>query len=376
MLLERRQWIVGLVFAVLLAAGTFFGIIFQRSWITGGYNVTAEFADAAGLEAGANVLIAGVKSGAVESVTVEGDHAEAILRVTQPMPGDTRANIVLQNFLGKRAVKLTAGEAWDDQLAEGDVIPSERTSSPVDFAEFNEESAKLVNQTDVEALRTLVTSAADVTEDQREEINRLLEGLGEFSQVVAKRKDQLQAAITQSDRVFDALADKDAQIKSIIDNFGSTLDRLSERRQDIIDLLEATTDSGNVTADLIADQRQQLDRVLNELHQDLEIIDAHQVDLAHTFAYMGVSFEGYQSIFKQGNQDNPAWGNIFAISQGELGVDAIAGCGGAVDQVLDQVFGEDPRSCDEQDVQGSGGSGDDDPPNSMRGFFSLRGAGR
>lgn len=370
MLMERNQMVIGLIFAVLLVIGTVFGIAFDRSWIAGGYNVTAYFSDAAGLQSGDSVLIAGVRSGAVESVelTEDGDkgYVKADLRVEEPMPSDSSAAIILQNFLGKRAIMLRAGDAWDDQLGEGDEIPVERTTTPVDFAELNQESVDLLRGTDVDALRELITSVADVTEGQRDEVERLLEGLQRITQVLADRRDDLQAVIDKSEDVFGTLADKDQEILTIIDRFGSTLEMLAERRQDIERLLVETARSSNLTADLVADQREQLDRVLAELHRDLEIVDAHQVDIAHIFAYGGVSFEGYANIARRGEEDNPYWTNIFAQSQGEAGVDALVGCGGAIDEFLDQVFGEDPRTCEEQ----RGDEADQQETNSFRSLFS------
>lgn len=378
MLLERNQVIVGAVFAVILVLGTVFGIAFDRSWIVGGYNVSAYFTDAAGLAAGDSVLIAGVRSGEVESVTLTKDsekgHVRAVLRVEEPMPSDTSAMIVLQNFLGKRAVMLDAGTDWDDELSDGDEIPVERTSTPVDYAEFNQESVELLRGSDVDALRQLITSVADVTEGQRDEVVRLLDGLERFTEVVAQRRDDLKALIDRSEDVFGTLADKDQEILKIIDRFGATLDMLAERRQDIERLLEETARSSNLAADLVADQREQLDRVLDELHRDLEVVDAHQVDIAHFWAYAGVSFEGYANIARQGGlgpqgRDNPYWTNIFAQSVGGVGVDAFFGCGGAIDDVLDQVFGEDPRTCEEQDSD-EADPAQDQRSNSFRSLFS------
>ncbi|MBW3577220.1 MAG: MCE family protein [Actinobacteria bacterium] len=350
MLLQRNQVIVGLVFAAMLAVGTFIGIVFDRSWITGGIVVSASFHDAAGLEAGDAVMIAGLRAGAVESVGLD-DNGRVVteLRITEPMPADTRASIALQNFLGKRVVKLHAGDAWERLLRDGDVIPDSRTSTPVDYAELNQETVRLLRGSDVDALAQLISSIADVTEGQREEVEALLEGLQDVTRVIAERRDELAAAIDRSEDVFAVLADEDREIVRIVDAFGSTLDRLAANRDDVTRLLRETAKASNAVADLVAEDRQQLDRALQELHRDLRIVDAHMVDVAHVLAYGGVSFEGYANITKSGPADNPYWGNVFTQSLGSLGVDVLFGCGGALDDFLDQVLGPDPRSCDDID---------------------------
>ncbi|HEX2027167.1 MAG TPA: MCE family protein [Nitriliruptorales bacterium] len=387
MLLERRQWVVGLVAAALLALATIVGIIFDRGWITGGVSVTASFTDAAGLQAGDSVLIAGVRAGEVESVRLDQRGTVAArLRVEEPMPGDTRAAIILQNFLGKRAVMLHAGDDWDDLLEDDDRIPVERTSTPVDFAELNRETVTLLQGSDVDALARLVSSVADITEGQRDEVARLLDGLRRVSAVIADRRQELAAAIDRSEDVLAVLSDEDQEIVRIVDAFGSTLDVLARRREDVSRLLDETARTSTLAADLVTDDRQQLDRTLHRLNETLGVVDAHQVDLAHALAYGGVSFEGYANIFKRGTChgaacDNPYWGNVFVQSLGSAGVDAIAGCGGLVDDVLDQVLGPDPRTCEEQDggARGPDGATQPQPPASIRSLFRRvlgAGAGR
>lgn len=377
MLLERNQAAVGLIAAIALGLGTVGAIVVDRSLIAGGTNVEAVFSDAAGLQAGDSVLIAGIRSGAVEKVEIFGEQAKATLRVTEPMPKDTRAEVVLQNFLGKRAVTLIAGDNWDQPLENGDVIPLERTGTPVDFAEFNQEQARLLNESDAEAFERLITSLADITAGQKEEVDRLLEGLSRITEVVADKKEELAAAIARSEEVFGTLAAADEDIRRIIDAFSTTLDRLVERRGELVTLLEETARSSNLTADLVAEDRQQLDRVLHEIARDLQIVDRHQVDLAHVFAYGGVAYEGYAHIGVSQGQDNPYWANIFAQSVAGLGFDSIAGCEGVIDEFLDTVLGEDPRSCEQQSegdagLPTPGGEGAlPTAPSSLDGFFRL-----
>ena len=357
MLLERNQAVVGAIFCALLLVGTFLAITIDRGVIAGGVTVSALFTDAAGLEAGDSVLVAGVRAGSVQSVEVHGEVARAQLRVETEMPSDSRARIILQNFLGKRAVMLEAGGAWDQPLQDGDVIPVGRTSTPVDFPELGDETVRLLRESDVDALQTLITSVADVTEGQHDNVEQLLTGVQRLSNVLSDKREELRDVLVKSEQLVDAFADKDDEIVTIIDEFGSTLDRLARRRNDLERLLEATARSSTATAELVGDERVRLDRVLAELREDLAIVDRHQVDIAHAFAYGGVAFEGFANIARQGELDNPYWGNIFADSLGPLGVDALFGCGGVVDQLFDEVLGPDPRTCDEQD---QGGPGEDD----------------
>ncbi len=388
MLLERNQVIIGLVVMVVLAIGTAFAVGASGGMFKPGEEVQAEFADAAGLGSGDFVFVAGVRVGEVLDVTIDGDIARATFTVTSDgVPADSGAAIFVRNTLGKRAIRLEPGDS-SEYLTGGDVIPVDRTTTPVDLPELGDRSAELLGQVNVDALQDLVTALADVTEGNREDVTALLDGLDKVTAVVSDRKEELGSLIDRAEVLIDAAADKDQDIVRIIDAFGSTLDRLAARRDDITRLLRETASTTDITADLIADRRTQLDRILGELDQDLQIVDDHQVDLAHALAYAGVGVRGFSSIAYQGGPakaDTPGWGNVFVTGLGEAGVQALLGCGGTLDDALTQLLGPDPNCEDSGAVAGNAGGGDGgqdggaavpEPFGGIDRIFQLRGVTR
>lgn len=348
MLLERNQALIGVIVAVLLVAGTAFAVGASGGMFARGTALEAEFADAAGLGTGDFVFVAGVRAGRVLDVGIDGDVARARFTLeADDIPADSRAEIIISNTLGKRAIRIVPGSSATP-FADGDVITVDRTSTPIDLPELGDRSAELLGEVDVDALQGLTTALADVTEGKREDVEELIDGIDRVTAVVADRRDELATLIDSSETVVGAMADRDQELVRIIDAFGSTLDRLAERRTDIQRLLDETASTTDVAADLLEERDAQLDRVLDELHTDLAIVDAHQVDLAHTMAYLGVGVSGFASIGYQGGAaklDNPTWGNVFVTGLGQAGVDALLGCGGTLDQLFTDLVGPDPR-CD------------------------------
>lgn len=377
MILERNQVVVGIVFAALIAVGTVFAVGFSDDVLRSGYRVSIELADAEGLAPGDDVMLAGLRAGTVEDVALDGDHVAVRARVTAEVPADSRAQLVLRNLVGKRAIELVPGDDWGHLLEEMDEprIPLDRTDGLVDVPDLADETVALLRDADTEALRALVTSLADVTEGQRDEVGELLDGLSRVSAVLAEKRDALQRLITRSEDLVDAAADRDEQIVTIIDEFGSTLDVLNRNRDELTRLLTETAGASSVTADLVREERARLDRVLDEVHEVLEIVDDHQVDLAHTMAYGGVSFYGFSQVGRSGEEDTPYWGNILTTGIGDAGIDAFAGCGGAVDRFLDQIFG--PAECPEEGdrtagpQEGAGGDAAAPAPSSLGALFQL-----
>lgn len=350
MLLERSHVLLGSITALVLAIGTVLAVTVTGGAFTSGTKVQAEFADAAALGVGDFVFVAGVRSGEVLSVEIEGDVALAEFTIDAPgIPNDSSAKIIIQNTLGKRAIEVDPGSSGA-AFEEGDLIPLDRTSTPIDLPQLGDESAELLGEVDTDAFQDVMTALADITEGKRQDVEQLLEGIDEITSVVNDRKEQLGVLLERSETFVGAAADKDQEIVRIIDAFGSTLDRLAQRRGDVTRLLAETASTTDIAADLLEDRESQIDSILAELHQDLTIVDEHQVDLAHAMAYLGVSINGFASIgYGEGpaKTDNPSWGNVFTTGLGQVGVDALLGCGGTLDQLFTELVGPDPR-CDEQ----------------------------
>jgi phospholipid/cholesterol/gamma-HCH transport system substrate-binding protein len=366
MLIEKSQVVIGAVTAAVVAAGTVFAVGATAGMFEPGDDISADFTDAAALQTGDFVFVAGHRAGRVSNIELDGATARVDFTLTAPeIPADSTVDIILQSTLGRRALKVTPGTS-SQMLQDGDHIPVERTGTPVDLPELGDRSAELLGGVDVEALQDLTTALADVTDGAADDVEALLVGVEDVTRIVSERRDEIESVLENAEIVVDAAAQKDQEIVTIIDEFGSVLNRLVDRRDDISRLLAETARSSTVTADLVDERRDQIDRVLTALHQDLQIVDDHQVDLAHTLTTMAAGLEGFASIgYQQGDAkvDNPHWGNVFTTGLGSIGVGALMDCGGAIDELFTDVIGPDPR-CEE--IEGDQRSPGDGPPRDDR----------
>ncbi len=373
MMLERNQAIIGLVVSALIAVGTFWAISASSGAFRPGTPMSAEFTDAAGLERDDFVMVAGVRAGRVEKVRIDGDKVVVDFRLDAPeIAADSTAEIYLTGALGRRAIRINPGGS-SEVFEDGDVIPLSRTSTPIDLPELGDETVELLAEANVRALDELLSALADITEGQQQNLADVFDGVQRLASVVEDRRDDIATVLDRGLVVVDAIEDKDRELVTIIDRFGSTLSRLVERREDVTRLLTETAAASNLVADLVEDRRGQLDRVLDELARDLAIVDAHQIDLAHIFAYGGVSFEGFASIGYQlsdAKVDNPTWGNVFVTEAGAVGIDPIFGCGGDIDQALTMLIGPDPQ-CEEQTDPVPSASPASVRRTGLHGFFDL-----
>jgi hypothetical protein len=120
------------------------------------------------------------------------------------------------------------------------------------------------------------------------------------------------------------------------------------------------------TNSLVSGDSPALNALLASLHTDLNVVGAHQEDLAEGVSYLGGALKGFASIAYAGDQ-TVSWANIFVNPAGLTGTFGVLGCGGALDVALTDALGPDPLSCTAQaaasDVSGnaiantSGGNG-------------------
>lgn len=375
-MLQRNQTVIGLVVIVLIAVGTAFAVGATAGLFVDGEPMRAEFADAAGLESGDFVYVGGHRAGTVTGVDIDGEQVAVDFTLTVPeIPEDSIAEIILTSTLGRRGLSLSPGTS-SSFLQAGSVIPQDRTVTPVDLPELGDESAQLLGEVDVDALQELTTALGDVTEDAREDVEALLEGVEQVTGIVVDRRDEIEQVLDRATTIVEAVNAKDEELVAIIDDFGSVLSRLVDRRSDITRLLQETAATSTLTAELLEERRAQIDRTLESFTQDLALIDEHQVDLAHTLAYLSAGLDGFSSIGYSGGEarlDNPDFGNVFVANLGSVGVGSLLECGGALDEMFSDLLGPDPR-CEQDGIptqgpeQGPPAEGQDalpDPPLSL-----------
>ena len=346
--IERSPVIIGIVAVVITAVVTIGGLQIKGSDLRGGYALTAMFEDAAGLRPGDDIFVAGVRAGTVQTIDIVDNHVEVGLTVNgHELPAETRAKIVVRTLVGSRGLELVAQGPYDEVLEDGDTIPLERTDLPIDAPEFGDVSEELLSETDAEGFNELLVSLTDVTRGQREEVATLIEGGNRVTAVINEQEQDIQSLLQSLAEVSSVLNSQSSEMITIIDEFGSTLRTLGERRSELQRFFRQTNTTAATAADLVGRERQELDRILGDVSDITDALSRQQMNFAEGLAYIGDSIVGFSSVAFAQNKPVP-WGHIFAQSAGPAGIDVLAGCGGLIDQRLDEVLGPDPRSCEEQ----------------------------
>jgi phospholipid/cholesterol/gamma-HCH transport system substrate-binding protein len=161
MLREIGRWraLLSASFALAVVALGGFGLyqVAGRQWrVQPTFHVRARFETISGVEAGHRVRIQGIEAGVVETVIPPrepGGPVELLLRLDERLRGlvrtDAVARIVSEGLVGAKLVELTPGKASSPQVAELDMLASEK---PIEMTDLMQKAAASLARLDAATL--------------------------------------------------------------------------------------------------------------------------------------------------------------------------------------------------------------------------------
>jgi phospholipid/cholesterol/gamma-HCH transport system substrate-binding protein len=233
-----------------------------------GYRVQASFAEATQLATEADVRISGVPVGKVK--TIEPDkrngRSDVVMEIESryaPLRSDVRAILRQKTLLGETYVELTPGSKGAKAVPEGGTLRQSQISPTVELDEiyrsFDEPTRRAFKtwmQAQAQAIdghgRDLndalgnlapfaedASTAVDILNRQEGAVKRLVSNTGVVFGALTERGDQLRELIENSNRVFETTANRDQELKqtfTILPTFSretrATLDRLDTFSRD------------------------------------------------------------------------------------------------------------------------------------------------
>lgn len=273
------------------------------------YRVTAVVSDSAGISSGDDVRVAGVKVGRVTGV--EADREEGNVKLDLAVNSDVRlgpdteAEVALETLLGTKFVRLS-GPVEEPHLEDGAVIPIERTRVPFDVFELTRVGTEVIDETDTERLNLFVDQLATISEDRRQDLQNLLEGLRDVAGEVNDREGDLRRLFEKVETISATLAEKDRVLVRLLDQSQGVLDVLEQRRQALSDGLEGAETLTAQLASLTTEFEAVIDDLLDTVHDTVAIVDRRQEDLDRALAYLGPGTLGLAQAVNHG-----PWADIF-----------------------------------------------------------------
>ncbi|MGP2437261.1 MCE family protein [Streptomyces sp. JW3] len=284
---ERNPVTVALVGLVLLALLTVLAYHADRFSLTGGGTTyTADFTEAAGLDDGDEVRVAGVKVGEITGVALDGDRVKVTFEVEDAWIGDrTTAAIAIKTLLGDKYLALDPLGAGEQDP--GHRIPRTRTTSPYDVTQAFQDLSSTVDDIDTQRLAESFETISETFADSPPHVRQAATGLSDLSRSVSKRDRELAELLDGSAQLTQTLKDKKSSFETLIEDAGPLLGELQDRRDAITALLKGSRDLGAQLTGLVADNEKQLGPTLTALGRVTTVLERNSTQLDRTLALVG-----------------------------------------------------------------------------------------
>jgi phospholipid/cholesterol/gamma-HCH transport system substrate-binding protein len=276
--------IAGLVLLGLLAFAVFDSA--NLPIIGGGTGYTAYFPEAAGLQAGNEVRVAGVIVGRVTGISLAGNKVAVTFKVKGAWVGDeTTAAIKIKTLLGDKFLALDP--VGTQPQNPGTPIPLSRTTAPYDVTQAFNGLGQEVTQINTVQLGRSLQTLAEAFSGTPPYTRAALRGLASVSRSIASRDVQLAGLLRGARNVTGALAGQNAKFAKLLGDGNLLLAELRQRQAAIHALLTGTQALAVQLSGLVTDNQAKLGPALTELNRVTTVLAANQANLKKALALAG-----------------------------------------------------------------------------------------
>lgn len=271
--MSRRTLINLIYFNLVFALMLFWAFNNIVSWdrIEQPYKITGDFEQAAGVKANAEVTYLGVHYGRVSSVERRDDGVRVTMKIdnNKDIPAGAVARVFRKSAIGEPYIDFVPPESYtraDRRVIEpGENIPQSRTTVPLEFSELLRSASALISSIDPEAAGGLLHELSLALNGRSDSLRSLTTSFDEITTSFVTRTDQLDRLAENSTRLTKVFADHRLSLSRSLENLRDVSQTLRDANGDTQVLLDVGPDFLGTTADLVADQKRNLDCLLHDL---------------------------------------------------------------------------------------------------------------
>jgi phospholipid/cholesterol/gamma-HCH transport system substrate-binding protein len=300
-------------------------------------NYRAHFTNVSGLENGDFVRIAGVEVGKVQKIRVNDDATVTVDFTADQsvvLTEGSRAVIRYDDLIGGRYLSLLEGAGGTRKLNPGDTIPLAQTEPALDLDALIGGFRPLFRALNPEQINQLSGQLISALQGQGATISSFLSQTAALTNTLADRDQLIGDVIVNLNTVLGSLAGQSDQFGKGIDALSELVTALAERKQDITTGLAYTNEAAGTVADLLAEARPPIQKVIHETDRAAAIVVA---DHEYFDNLLNTLPDAYQVLNRQG-----LYGDFFSFYLCDV-VLKLNGKGGQ--PVYVKVAGQDTGRC-------------------------------
>ena len=272
---ERNPLKIGAIGVAAFVAVSLAAVNYDRlPFLSTGTSYSAYFAEAGGLRQGADVRVSGVQAGKVDTVKLEGDQVLVTFKVKDDIRVGDRSEVAVKtnSALGAKVLEVTPrGDG-----SQAGPIPLARTTSAYQLPDAIGDLTTAISGLNTDQLSDSLEVLADTFADTPPDIRAAVEGVGRFSRTLADRDAQLRSLLTNAEKTTTILAERSDKIVSLVHDTNELLAALQDQGAALDQFFNNLSAVSQQLKGFIAENRDQLKPALEKLNGVLAIVDNHR----------------------------------------------------------------------------------------------------
>lgn len=275
---DRNRYVIGLVGIGLTLTVMFAAVNYQKlPFFNDGKTYTAYFAQAGGLTSDSKVRVSGYEVGQVTDVELDGNRVLVTFKIDKNIRLGDRAEaaIKLQTVLGNKVLEVT--KRGEGQLTQ--TIPLERTTSPYQLPDALGDLSKTISGLDTGQLSNSLSVLSETFADTAPELRAAVAGLGRFSKTLDERDAELRTLLQNARKATAVLAERSEKVVDLVVKTNALLAELRSQSDALDQVSGNLSNLAQQVKGFIDENRQPLKPALDKLNGVLAMVDHRKTEL-------------------------------------------------------------------------------------------------
>jgi phospholipid/cholesterol/gamma-HCH transport system substrate-binding protein len=298
--LQGTVWRLAIYSTVCLLATFIVFAVFAQLRFEKAKTYNAVFANVSSLQAGNFVRIGGVEVGKVKNISIQPDstvRVEFSADDSVVLTEGSRAVIRYDDLIGGRYMALEEGAGGVTRLNPGATIPPSRTRPALDLDALIGGFRPLFRALDPDQINALSGQLIAAFQGQGATIGSLLTQTAALTNTLADRDRLIGQVVVNLNTLLGSLGDQSGQFAKAVDSLAELVAGLQARKQDISNGVAYTNAAAGSIADLLAQARPPLKKVVQETDRTAATV---LTDHDYFDNLLNTLPDAYQAIGRQG----------------------------------------------------------------------------
>lgn len=296
---DRNKTWLGII-AVAVVAVVIGAMLLVKVANVGYRHYSAQFLQAAALQVGNPITIAGIPVGEVTSMELAGDHVEAGLEVRDDITlgAQSSASIKITTILGSRYLSLQP--AGDGSLPDN-TFDLQHTEVPYDLQEALSDVTTTYEQVNSDQFAETLGVLGKQLQSLPPVVPQALANTQTLATIIAARREQLGSLLKTTETVTNTLRRQQSTIGSLVKQGNSLVGEFVARRDTFHVMLAALTNLVETLSGIVIDDRPELEALLKNIRELSGMLGQHDDLLRSTLQSGPIALRNLANASGTGN---------------------------------------------------------------------------